>query len=324
MVLIISKQSLESSTEDVIDWLSCYNVPFRRINGEEVYAKNGISFHIGNDKNEVAGFDEHPYKVVWYRRWRDYADFQFADTTPKDFKMLQELNRNIRGEESAIKFYFFKKLRTRKWLTDYGQDKVNKLYVLDRALEAGLNIPETIVCSSKEDLLHFIARYGTVIVKPVNVGLAASDGDFWYCNYTEEVTVELLEKMPEHFLPTLFQKKIEKLYEVRAFFLGETFYSMAIFSQRDHQTKVDFRKYNDVRPNRKVPFKLPEGIVQKLRHLVSALGLETGSIDLMVDENNDFCFLEVNPVGQFGMTSYPCNYNLEKKIAEFLIKKAND
>ena len=32
--------------------------------------------------------------------------------------------------------------------------------------------------------------------------------------------------------------------------------------------------------------------------------------------NDDFIFLEVNPVGQFGMTSSPCNYSLEKKIAQ--------
>ena len=30
-------------------------------------------------------------------------------------------------------------------------------------------------------------------------------------------------------------------------------------------------------------------------------------------------FLEVNPVGQFGMVSLPCNYQLEKRIAQYLI-----
>jgi hypothetical protein len=30
-------------------------------------------------------------------------------------------------------------------------------------------------------------------------------------------------------------------------------------------------------------------------------------------------FLEVNPTGQYGMVSDPCNYYLDKKIAEYLI-----
>jgi hypothetical protein len=35
-------------------------------------------------------------------------------------------------------------------------------------------------------------------------------------------------------------------------------------------------------------------------------------------------FLEVNPVGQFGMVSRPCNYQLERKVAELLLRKEDD
>jgi D-alanine-D-alanine ligase-like ATP-grasp enzyme len=45
------------------------------------------------------------------------------------------------------------------------------------------------------------------------------------------------------------------------------------------------------------------------------LKLNTGSIDMIYTNDSKFIFLEVNPVGQFGMVSKPCNYNLEKKIA---------
>jgi len=46
--------------------------------------------------------------------------------------------------------------------------------------------------------------------------------------------------------------------------------------------------------------------------------LNSGSIDILVTPNNEYVFLEVNPVGQFGMVSQPCNYYLEKRIAERL------
>jgi hypothetical protein len=36
-------------------------------------------------------------------------------------------------------------------------------------------------------------------------------------------------------------------------------------------------------------------------------------------KKGEYVFLEVNPIGQFGMVSAPCNYNLEKKIAQYLI-----
>jgi D-alanine-D-alanine ligase-like ATP-grasp enzyme len=46
------------------------------------------------------------------------------------------------------------------------------------------------------------------------------------------------------------------------------------------------------------------------------LDLESGSIDMVFTQDGEFVFLEVNPIGQFGMTSYPCNYFLEKIIAK--------
>ena len=50
------------------------------------------------------------------------------------------------------------------------------------------------------------------------------------------------------------------------------------------------------------------------------VNLNTGSIDMIVTKENEYIFLEVNPVGQFGMVSQPCNYYLEKKITEYLMK----
>lgn len=43
-------------------------------------------------------------------------------------------------------------------------------------------------------------------------------------------------------------------------------------------------------------------------------------IDLMVDLNDQYYFLEINPVGQFGMVSKPGNDYIEREIALSLIK----
>ena len=116
-----------------------------------------------------------------------------------------------------------------------------------------------------------------------------------------------------------YRNRLIKKYEVRVFYLDPEFYSMAIFSQRDDQTQVDFRKYNLEKPNRCVPYELPKAIEHKLKALMNILDLNSGSIDLIVNKDDDYIFLEVNPVGQFAMVSEPCNYFLEKKVAEFLI-----
>ena len=119
--------------------------------------------------------------------------------------------------------------------------------------------------------------------------------------------------------PSLIMEKIEKKYEIRSFYLDGRFYSMAIFSQNNKQTEVDFRKYCADRPNKVEPFKLPCDIEEKLERLFRYFDLNCGSIDIIVDKNGKYVFLEINPVGQFQMTSIPCNYNIEQIIANYLV-----
>jgi glutathione synthase/RimK-type ligase-like ATP-grasp enzyme len=128
-----------------------------------------------------------------------------------------------------------------------------------------------------------------------------------------------LDALPNNFSLSAFQEEIQKKYEIRVFYFFGKIYSMAIFSQNDSQTKTDFRIYNISKPNRNVPYSLPISVASKVKHLMKKLGLETGSIDLIKSINDEYIFLEVNPVGQFGMVSKPCNYNLEYIIAKKLI-----
>jgi glutathione synthase/RimK-type ligase-like ATP-grasp enzyme len=96
---------------------------------------------------------------------------------------------------------------------------------------------------------------------------------------------------------------------------------MAIFSSADAQTKADFRNYNWKKPNRTVPYELPEVITNKIVELMDSFQMNTGSLDFIVNENNEYIFLEVNPTGQFGMVSFPCNYHLEKIVAQTLVER---
>ena len=125
--------------------------------------------------------------------------------------------------------------------------------------------------------------------------------------------------MYETLFPSLFQELVEKEYELRVFYINRTFYSMAIFSQLDKQTSIDFRNYNRQKPNRTVPYQLPLHIEKKLLQLIDHFEFTTGSIDIIKSISGEYIFLENNPVGQFGMTSSPCNYRLEKIVAKHLM-----
>ena len=90
---------------------------------------------------------------------------------------------------------------------------------------------------------------------------------------------------------------------------------MAIFSQKDNQTEIDFRRYNLKKPNRTVPYQIPLSLEKKIIKLMTMLEFNTGSLDFIVDKEDNYYFLEINPSGQFGMVSLPCNYYLEKQMA---------
>jgi glutathione synthase/RimK-type ligase-like ATP-grasp enzyme len=150
------------------------------------------------------------------------------------------------------------------------------------------------------------------------------------CNFDGKIYANYTSSVPDEFLvngawqgtfPSLFQEKLRKKYEVRIFYLDGEFYSMAMFTQNNVMTQTDFRKYSYARPARTVPYRLQPRIEDRLRSLMKALRLDTGSIDMVRTVDGRDVFLEVNPVGQFGMISEPCNYFLEEKVARALVDR---
>ena len=96
---------------------------------------------------------------------------------------------------------------------------------------------------------------------------------------------------------------------------------MAIFNQNDNKTKVDFRKFNQKNPNRMIPYQLNEKIQIKLKKLMKKVGLNMGSIDLLMSTKDKIYFLEINPVGQYDFVSKSCKYDLDYRIAKYLINE---
>ena len=206
----------------------------------------------------------------------------------------------------------------------FNKNDVNKLEILELARSCGLDIPESYIFTKKSDALNLIKSKEKgnkhIITKPLSQGVYRILPEIGYYNYVERLTASKLKKIPDTFFPSLFQIEIKKKYELRIFYLNGICYAMAIFSQGNKNTEVDFRKPNLDKPdNRKVPYNLPADISIKINNLMNRIGLNTGSIDMIVAQDDSYVFLEVNPVGQIPMTSVPCNYYLEQLVAKQLI-----
>jgi len=189
--------------------------------------------------------------------------------------------------------------------------------ILIEAVKSGFSIPETFVVNRKESIDSGKGLIFKSLKDPIEVTLKEQ---YWGMMYTMRLIDQHFEKLPNNFMPSLLQAEIDKDYELRVFYICEKIFPMAIFSQSDKQTKLDFRNYNYNTPNRTVPCRLPEVENKQIVRFMKRIKLNCGSIDFIRGKNGKLYFLEVNPTGQFGMVDFPCNYGLHKVVAETLIK----
>lgn len=321
MILIISSKD-DRTTNEVIDWLRKYKVKFVRISSDDlvsvssVYISphsgiNELYFSIRNKKYKLSDF-----RAVWYRRsWITIQSYLYENSTPE---LTQEVNKQLYSELNELSKYLIYQLE-KKSLNRPNDLFLNKLTVLDECKKIGIEVPSTIITTLKGDLINFYNDKKKIITKNFSQGVFVNFQKVVLNSYTMLVDEDMISDLPESFFPMMFQEYIEKSYEIRAFYLDGKFYCSAILSQNDNQTKVDFRNYNLKKPNRTPPYKLPVDVEKKIGQLMVNLKLNSGSIDLLVDASGKYIFLEVNPIGQFGQVSKPCNYFLEMKVAKHLM-----
>jgi len=323
MILI---QSLDSdfTTTEVIKWLVRFNVRFVRLDNSAVIKRlHYIMDHFIIELNNDIIINTNDITAYWYRRGEFQFTIDFNNSGNRNIDKI--LKEHLFYENSSLMSFFLYYMKNKiKCIGDFKSCTiVNKNIILETAKSCGLKTPPYIITSEKKYLTDFFSLYNKVIVKSLDHGFNFSQNNHSYAIYTERITKKILATVPEKFAISLFQQEIIKKFEIRTFFLAGEFYSMAIFSQNDEQTKTDFRIYNNEKPNRCVPFKIPIEIESKLHELMKILDFESGSIDIIYGIDNNFYFLEINPIGQLGMVSYPCNYMLEKEIAKELIRLNN-
>lgn len=335
--LIVTEDG-DLSSNEVCSWFYKEGVCFKRLNLDsykeidrtsdlysDYFNYDNIDITISDEIIVSEEMFEKEYSSIWYRRPR-FSSENISINQPEseipEF-LLHKIRFNQNAELRELYEYIFNfSLKGSLILGNRLKTRVNKLEILSLAKKIGISIPRTKVVSHKSQLLEFQKDISnTLITKSIYEPISGLDNSGQtFISYTNELTDSVLDKIPNRFSPSLVQEKIEKDIEIRTFVLDEKFYSMAIFSQNNKKTSVDFRRYDSKKPNRTIPFILPEELEVKIKELLKVIGLNTCSLDIIKGKNGKYYFLEINPVGQFGMVSKPCNYNIEKRIFKHLTK----
>jgi hypothetical protein len=319
MIVILSYAG-DEVTNGVLDWLYVYKCNYKRINLEEedfrklafTIATEQLTIQLELSGGEVLKMEE--VSIFFFRGGLFKLDLknykqEGLPTTLVETHLLHEFN--------TVVTFFYKQV-VKKCLGNPLFHPLSKLEQLETARDVGLNIPFSIINNSKKKLeASTLSTTPFLITKSIqeNVLYQETQG----IHYDLKVHELGLKEIDDFFFPSLFQEGIQKSIEIRTFYLDGSFYSIAMLLCASDKEVVDYRM--EAKGIRYARYKLPRAMEHALDTFMKRIGLSSGSIDLMLATSGHYYFLEVNPTGQIGWVSDYGNYNLEEKIAQYLLKK---
>jgi len=319
MILILN-HSTDSSHQKVLDWLVHFKFDVITITEQDKINllslninKNSFIIKVNNlkiDSNNIEG--------VWFRKIK--LTLSNWDIILNDIDLTQIINTYFNLERLTLENYLNYILEKQVCIGKSTNLYINKLIQLNEAKGVGLSIPSSQIITKMSDYYKSFNKIET-ITKGIYDTFLFRSGKFYGHSDIKLINNNNLIKSRPLIRPSLFQGYVTKKIEIRTFYFKKVFYSMAIFSQENEKTKIDFRNYDYTNPNRMLPIKLPQKTEHKLQLLCDRLDIDTGSFDLIFSPDKKIYFLEVNPIGQYGFLSTACNYNIDLRIAEYFLNK---
>jgi glutathione synthase/RimK-type ligase-like ATP-grasp enzyme len=267
----------------------------------------GVSLQVGDGK-----WNTREFGAVWWRQKpRFVVPTATADHLYDYFFVHREWNHVIDflAEETAGAFAIN--------LRDRANFANNKLTQLKVAVECGFKVPETIVSNDVSAVASFVSGGGSqrCVYKPLTPYMPPSG----MITYTSEIDIKQITSSPDtlRVAPGIFQKFIEKNYELRVTVVGDKTFSARIDPHHSVDSAVDWRKtiFDDIYLEHDLEPELNERILAIHRRF----GLFFCAYDLIVDRSGAAYLLDVNPAGQWMWLESRLNYPISKHIAAALI-----
>lgn len=301
----------------VCDHLKDIGVDFFRVNTERIIEEYNITFdslsglYKISDKQDIIIIDSS--WNIWNRR---VMDPKIPEDFPKELEnmVFTETKRTWEG----LLFSYKGRVVNRPQNNFSANNKIDQL-VFAREYNNNIEIPQTIITNNPEDLRKFYKLHKKISHKLLKAPLVQK-GEEYLTLYNTLVSEEnlkhayLIERNP-----SLFQKYIDKEYELRITALENKVIAIAIHSQDSEQSRIDFRRYDfdNVKYEKiDIPTKVSSFCIDMIKHY----GLYFGEFDFILTKDGKYVFLELNPNGQWLWLELKSGYNLTKDIAENLIQ----
>lgn len=278
------------------------NFQIIRINTDKLPVNLDYCFHWKNSgelnttflKVLDSGVSTEDVSVIWYRK---------PDRPPPHPALIDQTAQECSVQEYREFLHSFLGFFPQaKWVNDFWKMqrysiKANQILL---AKEVGLSVPETIISNDLAVIKTLSSRYAQIIVKPLSFAGFSWGGTQYGCftNILTAKDVDMLQSEDLSYAPAIFQQRINKFQELRVTVIGEAIFACEIQTEPGSVENIDWRIETIVElPHRIV--ELPKNIADRLKQLLSLMGLNFGAFDLILDETGTYYFLEVNPNGQY-------------------------
>lgn len=210
------------------------------------------------------------------------------------------------------------------WLTTLPAIDIanNKQYQLRSAARLGLAIMPTII-GNDPDLAAAFYREQTaqgheVIIKSPTSKMYAS-------RITEADLADLQNDLPNS--PLILQRRVPRAYEMRITYVDGMFFPVAIHVPKTvniggkEVDKVDWRDLPQSVGDILQATTLPDEIVHKLSALMQQLQLRLSAIDMIVQPDGTYVFLEANTLPEWGMIQRDVGFPVAEAIAAAVLRR---
>lgn len=321
MKMIIILTNKEDVTVDfIVRELKRQEIEYYRLNTEDIPQKVEVNFSIEEDKflllDSVKNIEVDLNKVtsVYFRR------AQVSSLAYINEINMQERNY-LRGELAYLLEGIYKILSKRYWLNNVYRirEAENKIYQLQIARELGFTIPDSVISNIPEVVKSIVDKYeNNCIIKPIKSGNVdtTTSSNIIFTSKIEENFFEERARIAD--FPVYIQENIHKQYDLRCIVIGEQVYCAQIESQANDDSKIDWRKGTSYLKHS--VHELPIEVKEKCIELTRRLNLNYSAIDLILDKNERYIFLECNPNGQWAWLEIRLGFPISEDIVSLLNK----
>lgn len=317
-ILLITNKS-DITTDFIVKCLIGRGAPFYRLNTEDIGVSLQLFFDFNKkkysiiDKSRCIEIDLLQIKSVYFRRPEIRKIDSSLSLGEANF-IISEILFSLEG--------LYQILNKAYWLNNVFRirEAENKIHQLILAKEIGLNTPNAVITNNQTYAHNFYKENDELcIIKPIKSGLVEGKEEEGVI-FTNKVKLNKANLARVESCPVYLQKLIIKKGDIRITVIGDEIFAAFIHSQETIESKIDWRKSSKSLIHS--PIDVPKEIIAKCLTLVKQLKLNFAAIDFILDTENNYIFLEINPNGQWAWIERKLNYPISNKITDILIEKS--